>query len=111
MSQIFTSLLSLISSRKAQAAAAGVVAVVLTRMLGKLGLTSEDINYISTAIIGGAMSLILGIAHEDAAGKSAPTQQVNLQSDVTNSPPAAPPVATAPVIAKAFDAANKGSTP
>lgn len=89
----------------------GLVTVILTvtlnRVLPKLGFDIASTKEITGNIVFLAIAWIGAIAIEDHGKNSAPIQQNNTDSNVVN---AAPPVASAPGIAKAFDDANKGAS-
>jgi hypothetical protein len=76
----------LYQSRKAQVALGAILTIVLSRLLPRLGFTTEDVNAIGMAIGAIASVWIGGIAHEDASSKQAPQNQTNVNSDVTNAP-------------------------
>lgn len=78
----------LVQSRKAQVAIGGVLTIVLSRLLKHFGFSDSDINVISGSVLTVATIWIHSIAHEDAAAKSGPQNQTNVNSDVRNAQPA-----------------------
>ena len=87
----------LAGSRKAKVAIAAIIAAVVAR----LGFAGESANAMTAAITALGSVWIAGIAHEDAAAKSAPTVQTNVDSNVSNAP-VTPPTPTPEAITKAI---------
>jgi len=61
----------IIESRKAQIAIYSVATIILTHLLPKLGFSADDVREITAAVAVLGSVIIAGIAHEDAAEKSA----------------------------------------
>jgi hypothetical protein len=107
-------LASLFASRKTNRALLGS-AVVLVSLWATWG-TFNTPEARAAALIGAIVSVaglfgidIRGIAVEDAATKSAPTQQVNVGSDVSNPPAPAPPAVAWPAVRDVVSDRPKGT--